>query len=129
MSAVYFPVSKHHLNNIYMKKKKMKQNSNTDCVVNVKSVGISNELGQSLPGLQIYPDFTQNIETGSLVGSSIRVSLKVDFNVMRDSNIQVGLINYGENVCIFNSVTEDLYFLPVFIDLLTNYGHISRKKL
>ena len=76
----------------------MKQNSNTDCVVNVKSVGISNELFQSLLGLQIYPDFTQNIETGSLTGRSIRVSLKVDFNVMRDSNIQLGLINYGENI-------------------------------
>ena len=41
MSSVYFPVSKYHFTNIYMK-----ENSNTDCVVNVKSVGISNELGQ-----------------------------------------------------------------------------------
>ena len=33
MSTVYFPVSKHHLTNIYMK-----ENSNTDCGVNVESV-------------------------------------------------------------------------------------------
>ena len=50
MSTVYFPVSKYNL-----KKSYMKENSNTDCVVNVKSVEISNELGQCLPGLQIYP--------------------------------------------------------------------------
>ena len=43
MSAVYFPVSKHHLTNICMK-----GNSNTDCFVNVESVEISNELGQNL---------------------------------------------------------------------------------
>ena len=39
LSSVYFPVSKYHLTNIYMK-----ENSNTYCVVNVKSVEISNEL-------------------------------------------------------------------------------------
>ena len=43
MSTVYFPVSKYHLTNINMKK-----SSNTDHVVNKKSVEISNELGQSL---------------------------------------------------------------------------------
>ena len=46
ISTRYFPVSKYHLTNIFTK-----ENSNTDCVVNVKSVEISNELGQSLPGL------------------------------------------------------------------------------
>ena len=35
----------YHLTNIYTK-----ENSYTDCVVNEKSVEISNELGQSLPG-------------------------------------------------------------------------------
>ena len=39
LSNVYFPVSKYHLINIYMK-----ENSNTYCVVNVKSVEVSNEL-------------------------------------------------------------------------------------
>ena len=35
-------MSKYHLNNICMK-----VNSNTDCVLNVKSVEVINELGQS----------------------------------------------------------------------------------
>ena len=39
-------MSKYHLTNIYTK-----ENSNTDCVMNVKSAEISNKLGQSLPGL------------------------------------------------------------------------------
>ena len=37
MSTVYFPMSKYHLTNI-----NMKEISNTDCVVNKKSVEISN---------------------------------------------------------------------------------------
>ena len=52
MSTVYFPVSKYHLTNI-----NMKESSNTDCVVNKKSVEISNELGQSLLGKQFYSNF------------------------------------------------------------------------
>ena len=52
MSNVYFPMSNYHLTNMYMN-----ENSSTDCVVNVKTVEISNELVQSLPGLQIYPNF------------------------------------------------------------------------
>ena len=58
MSNVYFPVAKHHLTNIYMK-----ENSNTDFVVNVRSLEISSKLGQSLPGLQMYPNFAQNSES------------------------------------------------------------------
>ena len=50
MSTVYFPVSKIHLNDNYMK-----ENSNKDCVVNVKNIEISDELGQNLSGRQIYP--------------------------------------------------------------------------
>ena len=42
MFTVYFPVSKYHMTNICMK-----VNSNTDCVLNVKSVEFINELGQS----------------------------------------------------------------------------------
>ena len=38
MSTVYFPMSKYHLTNFYMK-----ENSNTDSVVNMKSVEISNK--------------------------------------------------------------------------------------
>ena len=74
MPIVYFPVSKYHLTNIYMK-----EDSNTDCVVNVKSFEISNELGRSLLGLQIYPNFAQNSESESLAGRSKRISSKVDF--------------------------------------------------
>ena len=100
MSNVYFPaVSKYHLTNICMK-----ENSNTDCVVNLKSVQIGNELGQSLPGLQIYSNFTQNSESKSLAGRSNRISSKVDFNVVRDPNIPLGFINYRENICFFDSV-------------------------
>ena len=51
----------------------MNESSNTDCVVNVKSVEISNELGQSLPGLQIDPNFAQNSESESLTGRSKRI--------------------------------------------------------
>ena len=111
MSTVYFPLSKYHLTNIYTN-----ENPNTACVVNVKNVEISNELGQSLPGLQIYPNFTQNSESESLAGRSKRISSKVDFNVIRDPNIPLGLKNYGENVCFFNSVIQVLYSVPVFRD-------------
>ena len=111
MSTAYFPVSKYHLTNIYIK-----ESANTDCVVNMKSVEISNELGQSLPGVQIYPNFTQNSESESLAGRSTRISSKVDFNFTRDPSIPLGLINYGENVCFFNSVIQVFYSLQVFRD-------------
>ena len=81
MSNVYFLVSKYHWT-IYMK-----ENSNNDYVVNVKSYEISNELGQSLPGLHIYPNFAQNNESESLAERSKRISSKIDFNVIRDPNI------------------------------------------
>ena len=42
MSTVYFPVSDYYLTNIYMK-----ENLNTDFVVNVKSAENSNELSQN----------------------------------------------------------------------------------
>ena len=51
----------------------MSESSNTDCVVSVKSVEVSNELGRSLPGLQIYPNFAQNHESASLTGRSKRI--------------------------------------------------------
>ena len=79
----------------------MKENSNTDSVVNVESVEISNELGQSLPGLQIYPNFTQNSESELVTGRSKRISSKIDLNVIRDPNIPLGLMNYGENILVF----------------------------
>ena len=113
LSTVHFPVSKHHLTNIYVK-----ENSNTDCIVNVKGVEISNELGQNLPGLQIYSNFAQNSESESLTERSNRISRKLDFSVKSDPNIPLGLINYGENICFFNSGIQVLYFLPAFIDYI-----------
>ena len=81
-------MSKYHLSNVYMK-----ENSNTDFVVNVKSVEFTYEPGQSLQGLQIYPNFGQNSESESLAERSKRISSKIDFNVIRDPNIPLGLIN------------------------------------
>ena len=46
---MYFPVSKIHLTDSYMK-----GNSNNDCVVDVKNFEISDKLGQNLSGWQIY---------------------------------------------------------------------------
>ena len=71
MSTVYFPVSVYHLINI-----DVKENSNTACIMNVKSVEINNALGQSLPGSQIYPNFAQNSESESLAERSKRISSK-----------------------------------------------------
>ena len=104
----------------------MKENSNTDCVVYKKCDEISNELGQSLPGLYIYPNFARNNESESLAKRSKRISSQIDFNVVRDPNIPLGLINSRENVCFFNSVMQVLYSLPVYI-ILTNYDHLSQE--
>ena len=88
---------------------------------------ITNELDQNLSGLQIYSNFAQNSESESLAERSGRASGKIDFNVIRDPSIPLGLINYGENVCFFKSVTQVLYSLPVFRDILTNYEHLSKE--
>ena len=63
----------------------MKESSNNDCVVNVKN------FWQICPSTEFPKE------------SSKRFSEKVDFKVVRDLNIPLGLINYGENVCFFNS--------------------------
>ena len=62
--------------------------------------------------------FAQNKFSESFSGRSKRISSKVDFNVIRDSNISVGLINNGENVCFFNPVMHVLYSLPLFRDYI-----------
>ena len=72
MSTVYFPVSKYHLTTIYMK-----ENSNTDCVENMKNAKKS----QNLSALQVYPNFAQNSKSESLAKRVKRISRKVDFNV------------------------------------------------
>ena len=86
MSTVYFPVLKYHFTYI-----NLKESSNTDYVVNVKSVKVSNELDQSLLGEQIFPNFVQNSE--SVAGRSKRITSKVNFNVIRDPSIPPGHIN------------------------------------
>ena len=100
----------------------MKENSKTDSIANMKSDKISHELDQSLSGLQIYPNFAQKSKSESLGERSKRISRKVDFNVLRDPNIPLGLINYGENVCFFNPGIEALYSLPVFINYINKLG-------
>ena len=123
MSTVYLSLSKYHLTDIYTK-----ENSNTDCVVNVENAEISNEPRQDLSELTIYPNFTQNSESESLAERSKMISRKVDFNVIRDASIALGLINYGENVCFFNSVIQVLYSVPVFRNYINKlYGHLSRE--
>ena len=94
------------------------RNSNTNCVVNVKHAEINYELGQNLSELQIYPNLAENSESESLAEESQRISWKVDFNVVSDPNILLGLINNGENVCFFNPVIQILYSLPVFRDYI-----------
>ena len=73
--------------------------------------------------MQIYPNFVQNSESKPLAGSSKRISSKADFSVIRDPNIPLGFMNYGENLCFFNSVIQVLYSLPVFRD------HINKLQL
>ena len=117
MSTVYFPVSKIHLTDNYMK-----ESSNNDFVENMKNFEISDELGQNLSGWQIYPS------TESPKESSKTISDKVDFNVARDPNIPLGLANFGENTetmeknCFFNSVIQVLYCLPLFRDYMKTLG-------
>ena len=84
----------------------------------VQSDQISNKLGQNLSGLQIYPK-SKIYPDLSLTERSERIIRKVDFNVMRDPNISLGLINCGENVYFFNSVVQVVYSLPVFRDYIT----------
>ena len=81
MPSVYFLALKHHLTNIYMKENALRKiyMKNTDFIVNVKSVEIINKLRQSSPGLQIYPNFAENIESEFLTRRSKRISSKVDF--------------------------------------------------
>ena len=86
--------------------------------MNVKNDEISNKLGQNLSGFQIYPNFAQKSGSEPLEEISKRISRKVDFSVIWDPSIPLGLINYRENVSFFNSVMQVLYSLPVFRDYI-----------
>ena len=72
----------------------MKENSNNKYVMNVKNDEISDTLSQNLSEWQIYAS------TESPGESSKRISGKVDFIVVSDLNILLGLINHGENVSV-----------------------------
>ena len=80
MSTVYFPASKYHLTNIFMK-----ENSNTDCVVNMKSA----EKSENLSALQVYPNFSQNKKSESLAERFKIISRNVDFNVDERSKYSI----------------------------------------
>ena len=79
----------------------------------MKNVEISDELGEHLSGWHIYPS------TESPGESFERISGKVGFNVVRDSNIPLVIIKYEENVCFFNSIIQVLYCLPLFRDYIS----------
>ena len=83
-----------------------------------ESAEIRNELGQSLLGLQIYPNFAQNSESELLTGRSKRIGSKVDFNVIKDPNMPLGLRSYGGNIWFFSSVIQVLHSLLVFRDYI-----------
>ena len=74
----------------------------------MKIFEISDELGQSLSGWQIYSG------TESPKESSKAISEKENVHVVRDPNIPSGLIKYVENVFFFSSVIQVLYCLPLF---------------
>ena len=65
------------------------------------------------------PNFAENIKSEFLAGRSNRISSKVDFNLIRDSTIPLGLLNYWKIVCFFNSAIQVLYSLPVFREYIT----------
>ena len=69
MSTVYFPVSKNHSLDNYLK-----SNWSNYCVLNVKNIETSDESGQNLSGCQIYRS------TESLGECKKRISGKVDFS-------------------------------------------------
>ena len=83
--------------------------------MNVKNLRLSIELGQNLSRWQIYSS------TESSGERSKRISSNVYFNVVRDLNSPLGVINYGENICFFNPVIQVLYFLPVFRDYIKKF--------
>ena len=120
-------MSKYHLINIYTK-----ENSNTDCVVNVRSVEISNELGQSLPGLQICLNFARDSESESLAGRSKRSSSKVDFHVIRDPKVQELKNRWASKTMrkIFASSTlsyRSCILYQCLEIILTNYDQLLKK--
>ena len=94
--------------------------------MNLKSVEISNELGQILPGVQIYPNFAKNSEFESRAGRSKGISSKVDFNVLRDPSIPLDLINYRE-IIASSTLSFKSCVLYHYLEIITNYDHLSKE--
>ena len=88
---------------------------------------ISNDLGQNLSGLQSYPNFAQNNESESLAERSKRISKKVDFSVIRDLNILLGLITKRK---MFTSSTlsyKSCILYQYFGIGLISYDHLAKE--
>ena len=105
-------------------------------IVNVEKVFISSKILIFLHfRLNYISDFTLNISPEKLYHTIWFIISKTDmfcqewennqydtlnaaigFYVIRDSNLLLNLINYGENVYFFNTVIQVLYSLPVFRD-------------
>ena len=86
MSTVYFPVSKR-----YLTANHMKESPNNSYVANVKNIENHNKLVQNILILQIYPNTAQKSKSESPRERSKRISMKVDFNIIRDPSILLGL--------------------------------------
>ena len=106
----------------------MKENLNTDCVVNVKSAEISYELDQNLSGLQIYPNVVKNSESVSLAAKrSSRISWKVDFSVLRYPNIPLGLITMGKMFASSTLPYKSCVLYHCLEIIFTNFDHLSKE--
>ena len=88
--------------------------------MNSKINEINNKLSQNLSELQINPSIDQN-ESESLEVKPQTYSGKADLIVVRDQNILLGLINYGENNYFFNCVIQVLHSLPIFRDYIKQF--------
>ena len=118
--AVFFPGSKCHLTGSHMK-----EGPNNDSVANIKNIENHNKLVQNIYGLQIYPNTAQKSKSES--ESEIKqISRKVDFNIVKDPNIPIGLKNCNEKVCFFNSVIHILHSLLIFRNVI-NYDCLQKE--
>ena len=95
--------------------------------MNVKSVKISNELGQNLRRWKIFPNFAQNSESESVTERSKRISSKVDFNIVRDPNILLGLQNY-EKMFASSTLSNKYCILYQYLEIiLINFDDLSKE--
>ena len=90
--------------------------------MNVKNVEISDKLGPNLSGWLIY------LYIKSPGESSRGINAKVDFNVLRDPNIPLGPINYGENVCFIQVKSYRSCIIYHYLEITqVKCGHLSKE--